>query len=183
MAGCAAPETTTAEAPPPATAPESPSPSSDEPAPDPPVEVADPATVSIPAIDVHATLVDLGLEDDGAMEVPDFGLAGWYIEGPRPGEDGPAVVAAHVDSKEGPDVFYRLGELEPGDEVTVTDLEGAEHTFTVERTEQHDKNELPVDDIWSATDSPTLRLITCGGEFDRSIGHYDDNIIVWATAA
>jgi sortase (surface protein transpeptidase) len=157
------------------------------PAPPPPAPVvetavAEPAAIRIPGIGVDAVVVGVGLQTDGAMETPDFGLAGWYREGPRPGEAGPAVVVAHVDSRSGPDVFHRLRELQPGAEVVVRDGAGAEHAFAVERVEQVDKDALPAEQIWSASDKPLLRLITCGGAFDRSTRHYLDNVIVYARA-
>lgn len=139
-----------------------------------------PTRITIPAIDVDATLIGVGLLPDGAMRIPDFGLAGWYDEGPLPGEAGPAVVVAHVDSKaNGPDVFYRLRELEPGDEVTIHHTNGRS-TFVVTGKEQAAKTELPVERIWNDTDEPVLRLITCGGAFDGSARSYLDNVIVYA---
>jgi sortase (surface protein transpeptidase) len=174
--GCAA--TTAAQPTPPTGAP----PATAAPA-EAPAAVADPRSVRVPAIGVDAALVGLGLLADGAMEVPEFGLAGWYTPGPRPGEPGPAVVAAHVDSRSGPDVFARLRELAPGDRVEVADAAGAVHAFVVERVEQHPKDELPVDAIWSPSAEPLLRLITCGGAFDPISGHYRDNVIVFARAA
>lgn len=140
-----------------------------------------PTRVEIPAIEVDATLVPVGLRADGAMQTPEFGLGAWYDLGPRPGEPGPAVVLAHVDSVAGPDVFYRLRELAPGDRVTVHHDLGAV-TFVVDSLEQVDKDALPVDRIWNDTTEPVLRLITCGGTFDHSTGNYRDNIIVYATS-
>jgi len=141
----------------------------------------DPVRITIPAIGVDAEIVPVGLADDGSMETPDFGLAGIYTEGPNPGARGPAVVVAHVDSRDGPDVFYRLKDLQPGDEITVERADGTAATWAVTAPpEQTDKDELPADRIWNATDASVLRLITCGGIFDRSIGHYEDNITVYA---
>ena len=145
--------------------------------------VGDPVRVVIPAIDVDAQVVDVGLLADGAMEVPDFGLAGWYELGPRPGEPGPAVIAAHVDSRDGPDVFFRLDELEAGDEIRAIDADGNTARFVVSSAELVDKNALPVDRIWNEVDEPALRLITCGGEFDRQAGSYRSNTIVYADEA
>ncbi|HSJ45518.1 MAG TPA: class F sortase [Euzebyales bacterium] len=150
--------------------------------PEPREPVADPVRVVIPAIDVDADLVAVGLNPDQSMEVPDFGEAGWYEPGPRPGEPGPAVIAAHVDSVAGPDVFYRLRELEPGDEITVEHADGARSTFAVRDAEQQDKDDLPVERIWNDTDDSVLRLITCGGEFDRQRRSYESNVIVYADA-
>lgn len=145
-------------------------------------QFARPVRVVIPAIDVDADLVGLGLNPDSSMEVPDFGDAGWYTPGPVPGEAGPAVIAAHVDSVAGPDVFYRLDQLRSGDEVTVEHADGTSSTFVVRRREQQLKDELPVDRIWNDTAKPVLRLITCGGEFDEAQRSYRSNVIVFAAA-
>ncbi len=152
--------------------------------PPPPVTApaAEPVGITIPAIGVDADVTAVGLDDDTSMQTPDFGLAGWYAEGPRPGDPGPAVIVAHVDSRSGPDVFYRLRELQPGDQIMVEQADGNTATFVVERSEQVDKDQLPTDHIWNHTTDRVLRLITCGGRFDRSIGHYTDNVIVYAAA-
>ena len=145
-----------------------------------PLDPGDPVRVTISAIGVDAPLVPVGLRSDGAMETPDFGHAAWYQPGPRPGEPGPAVLVAHVDAREqGPDVFFRLRDLRPGDRVTVHYTDSA-RTFTVTDTEQAAKTTLPTERIWPATTDPVLRLITCGGAFDRSAGSYLDNVIVYA---
>jgi sortase (surface protein transpeptidase) len=147
---------------------------------EPPGPEGEPVRVVVPAIGVDAELVELGLEPDGAMEVPDFGLAGWYAEGPRPGHPGPAVIAAHVDSRAGPDVFYRLRDLAPGDDIHVHYDGGDTTSFVVKSSERTPKDELPADRIWPVTADRLLTLITCGGEFDRDVRHYRDNIIVYA---
>jgi sortase (surface protein transpeptidase) len=146
----------------------------------PSADVAAPVRIQIPAIGVDAEIVPVGLNEDESMETPDFGLAGYYTEGPRPGAPGPSVVVAHVDSQSGPDVFYNLRELVPGDEITITREDGTTGTWFVVSQEQTDKDELPVERIWNDTEQAVLRLITCGGEFDDSIGHYEDNITVYA---
>jgi sortase (surface protein transpeptidase) len=152
----------------------------DEPGPEvAPVPAGDPTRVVIPAIDVDAELVPVGLDEEGAMAVPDFGLAGWYTEGPAPGHPGPAAIAAHVDSRAGPDVFFRLRELAPGDEVRVSYDSGDEVTFVVQTSEQAPKDELPGDRIWPVTGERLLTLITCGGDFDRGVRSYRDNVIVY----
>jgi LPXTG-site transpeptidase (sortase) family protein len=144
--------------------------------------VADPVRVIIPAIGVDADLVEVGLNPDQSMEVPDFGEAGWYEPGPRPGEPGPAVIAAHVDSVAGPDVFYRLADLEQGDEIVVEHADGSRSTFEMRDAEMQRKDDLPVERIWNDTDDRVLRLITCGGEFDRERRSYESNVIVYADA-
>lgn len=148
--------------------------------PPPPVHSGPPARVTIPAIGVDAPLVAVGLLPDGAMQTPDFGRAGWYDRGPQPGDPGPAVVVAHVDSKaKGPDVFNRLRELRAGDRVTVH-YPDHDTTFAVTAKEQAAKTELPADRIWNDSAAPVLRLITCGGAFDRRRGSYLDNVIIYA---
>ena len=140
-----------------------------------------PTWLVVPDAGVDTRLLPLGLLPDGAMEVPaDAHVAGWYEPGPVPGEPGPAVIAGHVDSKAGPGVFFALGNLEPGDHVTVERDDGTRSVFAVTAVEQHPKDGLPVDRIWNDTDQPVLRLITCGGTFDRATGHYTDNIVVFA---
>jgi len=138
-----------------------------------------PIRVEIPAIEVDESLKPVGLNPDGSMHIPGFGDAGWYKRGPRPGAAGPAVLVAHVHGPGGPDVFWRLKELEPGDRVTVHRTDGTS-TFVVDGSEQVAKEELPYDRIWPETDDSVLRLITCGGVFDKKIGGYPDNTIVYA---
>lgn len=138
-----------------------------------------PVRIVIPAIEVDAEIIKVGLDADGNMEVPPFGLAAWYNLGPAPGAHGPSVITAHVDSVEGPDVFFRLKELESGDEILVYGEDGDFATFAVDSQEEVPKEELPVDRIWNDTFEPLIRLITCGGEFDASTRHYVSNVIVY----
>lgn len=142
--------------------------------------IIDPAKIVIPAIGVNAKLVPVGLLESGEMETPRFGLAGWYKLGPVPGATGPAVIVAHVDTKKGPDVFFRLHELVPGDKVEVYGADGDKAVFVVESQETVLKSALPTDRIWNQTDQALLRLITCGGQFDPVSGHYLSNTIIYA---
>jgi hypothetical protein len=147
-----------------------------------PRHVGRPTRVLIPAIGVSENLYGVGLKSDGAMATPDFGDAGWYDLGPRPGARGPAVVVAHVHGPDGDDVFARLHELRPGDLVTVRRTDG-ESTFVVDSVERASKSELPYDRIWNKTDQAVLRLITCGGKPDPATRMYPDNTIVFAHLA
>lgn len=145
-----------------------------------------PVTIDIPAIGVHSSLQSLGQTEDGALEVPQRGPryndAGWYKYSSTPGSLGPAVIVGHIDSVEdGPSVFYRLGLLQPGDEVMVTRSDGLVAVFRVEAVRVYPKDEFPTTLVYGPTPHATLRLITCGGVFDDSSGSYDDNIIVFAT--
>lgn len=144
--------------------------------------VGRPTRVVIPAIAVSEGLYGVGLKPDGAMQTPDFGDAGWYDLGPRPGAPGPAVLVAHVHGPDGDDVFARLHELRPGDRVTVRRTDGSS-TFVVDAVEQTPKEALPRDRIWAPTDRPVLRLITCGGVPDPVTRMYPDNTVVYAQLA
>ena len=140
-----------------------------------------PVRLDIPAIDLSTTaFVPLSVGADGVLPAPtDFATAGWYTGGPTPGELGPAVVAAHVDGPDGPALFYRLGLLVPGDEVTVTREDGTLATFVIDAVNSYAKAEFPTSLVYGATDRAEIRLITCGGAFDRSTGHYVDNVIAF----
>ena len=140
-----------------------------------------PMRIQIPAIAASAPVDALGLNADGTLQVPaDFGRAGWYTGRPPPGATGPAIIVAHVDSKSGPAVFARLQDLKPGDVVTVTRADRSDVVFVIDRLESHPKNAFPTQAVYDSTPGATLRLITCGGSFDRREGHYRDNVIAFA---
>jgi hypothetical protein len=144
---------------------------------------APPTVVEIPAIGVRSGLSELGLDASGAIEAPnDFDVAGWFSLGPRPGQPGPAVIAGHVDSGDGPAVFYRLHELAPGDEVIVRRADGTTIRFTVTDAESYAKDAFPTDSVYGPVPGPEVRLITCGGQFDRSRQQYRDNVVVYAAS-
>jgi sortase (surface protein transpeptidase) len=143
--------------------------------------VAIPVRVEIPAIGVDAPLVRLGLDRTRSLDVPvRFDVAGWWTGGTRPGERGPAVIAGHVDSKTGPAIFYRLGKLGRGDAITVERRDGSTVRFIVRDVGHYAKTAFPTKQVYGATPRPTLRLITCSGDFDRSTGHYVDNTVIYA---
>jgi len=143
-----------------------------------------PVHLRIPAIGVSAVVVRLGLNRDGTLQVPgDFDVTGWFTGGPAPGETGPAVIAGHIDSRSGPAVFYRLRELRPGDEITVGRTDGSSVRFAVDGVAQYPKQAFPTEAVFGPSPDPMLRLITCGGTFDRSQRSYRDNIVVTARLA
>jgi sortase (surface protein transpeptidase) len=137
--------------------------------------------VSIPRIGVRSTLVGLGLEADGAMEVPgDPARAGWFTRGPAPGALGPAVIAGHVTWNGTPGVFYRLGKLRRGDRIVVTREDGTAAVFVVDKVARYAKARFPVRTVFGAIDHAGLRLITCGGTYDSTRYRYPDNVVVFA---
>ena len=173
----------------PATAPgPSPSPATTRaPAPaEAPQRIAPPVALRVAAIGADAPVVVVGLEPDGAMEIPaDVRTVGWYEPfagaGVVPGEPGTAVIAGHVDSRtQGRGVFWPLRDLVPGDVVIVEHSDGTATRWEVESVVRHPKTDLPIDDIFTFEGDERLALITCGGEFDRSAGAYLDNYVVTA---
>jgi sortase (surface protein transpeptidase) len=139
-----------------------------------------PTRVRVPRIGVDSSLVTLGLDRAGKLEAPKaYDTAGWYSDGPAPGDVGPAVLAGHVDSKAGPAVFYRLHELKVGDRIEVR--RGRDTvTFTVSGVTRHPKNRFPTTAVYGPTPGAELRLVTCGGVFDRLRNSYRDNVVVFA---
>lgn len=144
-------------------------------------EVPEPVTVRIPSIGVETSLEALKVDSAGVLEPPTRAdRAGWYAKGVAPGDAGPAVIAGHVDSKTGPGVFYRLPELRPGAEVQVERKDGSKLTFVVNHTYSTQKTEFPTAGVYGPAPLSELRLVTCGGDFDRVAGSYRDNVIVEA---
>lgn len=142
---------------------------------------SDPVEVSIPRIDARSTLVDLGLEPNGEMEVPkEAADAGWFERGASPGALGPAVIAGHVTWKGSPGVFKQLGKLRRGDQVLVARADGKTAVFTVGRVARYSKSRFPSQAVYGAIDHAGLRLVTCGGAYDTVENSYLDNVIVFA---
>ena len=141
-----------------------------------------PTKVRIASIGVDATIIDLGLNPDRTLEVPeDIRLTGWWTGRSVPGEDGPSIVVGHIDSAaQGAGVFFRLRELDVGDAIYVERSDGSVAEFRVTETELVLKNEFPTEKVYGSTEGSQLRLITCGGSFDRSARSYLGNLIVYA---
>lgn len=144
-----------------------------------------PATISIPAIDVHSDVISIGKDADGALAVPQPGpnlnKVAWYNNSPTPGQLGPSVLEGHIDSVYGPSVFFRLGAMKPGDTITITREDMSTAVFTVNAVRSYATHtDFPAAKIFGADlGTSTLRLITCGN-FDQAIGHYLGNTVVFA---
>ncbi len=148
------------------------------------VERVAPIGVSIPALGIDAaSVVPVGVEADGVMEVPPADQLGWYRHGVAPGEMGSAVVAGHVVDPSGPGVFRYLADLEVGDEVTVSDAAGEVRRFVVAEVELHDKAAVPFDEVFARSGDPQLVLVTCGGDWDADRRSYRANVVVTAVPA
>ena len=145
-----------------------------------------PVALDIPSIGVHSSLQHLGQTDTGALETPAPGPrydeAAWYRYSPTPGALGPAVLLGHVDSAAGgPSVFFRLGELRRGDRVSVTRADDSIATFVVDEVQRYAKDNFPTRLVYGDINHAGLRIVTCGGAFDDTTGHYVDNIVVFAS--
>jgi LPXTG-site transpeptidase (sortase) family protein len=142
-----------------------------------------PVSIRIPGIYVDAPVMEVGLNTDGTVQVPpldDHNLTGWYRYGPTPGQRGAAVILGHVDSLTTISVFYYLKDLHAGNRVYVTLADRKVATFAVDGVQKVTKDAFPTASIYGKAGYPSLRLITCGGPFDKATGHYLDNIIVYA---
>jgi Sortase domain len=144
-----------------------------------------PVSVSIPAIGVDSSLLHLGLNSDGSLQVPSLvtsaGLAAWFKYSVTPGQIGTSVIEGHVDSYQGPAVFFRLGALSPGDTIDVTLADGMTAIFKVTGVRQYLKSQYPANTIYAKTNYAALRLITCGGVFDYTTRHYESSTVVFAS--
>ncbi|MET7657079.1 MULTISPECIES: class F sortase [unclassified Streptomyces] len=147
-----------------------------------PLAYAVPDRVRIPAIQVDAPVMSVGLDADGWVGAPppeDPNLAGWFTGGVSPGEKGTAVVVGHVDNSLGPAVFYGLGALKKGNRVEVSRMDGKTAVFEIYGIEVFAKNNFPGDRVYASKGAPELRVITCGGGFSKANG-YDGNVVAFA---
>ena len=144
-------------------------------------QAADPVRLRIPTIGVDAPVDPLTLDENGVLPPPDnYEGTGWWRDGPEPGERGPAVIVGHVDSYRGPAVFYRLSDLATGDRILVDLADDSTAVFVTQRIERYPKDAFPTQAVYGHTPDAELRLISCGGDFDRTARRYLDNIVVYA---
>ncbi|MEE1788844.1 class F sortase [Streptomyces sp. SP17BM10] len=142
-----------------------------------------PTRLRIPQIAVDAPFTELTLGPAGQLNAPppdDKNLVGWYKDGATPGERGSAVVAGHVDTTKGPAVFLLLSLLLPGNKVEVARADGTVAVFSVDSVETFAKNAFPDQKVYGKTPDAQLRLITCGGVYDKKRRDYLDNVVVFA---
>jgi hypothetical protein len=139
--------------------------------------------LTFPRMRIDTDLMVLDLDDNGEVGVPpdDPGApAGWYGRGASPGEIGPTVILGHVDTRSGPGVFYGLGATKIADKISVERMDGKVAHYEVTRVVSYPQSKFPTDEIYGDTTASELRLITCGGRYDRAKGGYLDNIVVFA---
>ncbi|MFJ8474516.1 class F sortase [Kitasatospora sp. NPDC094011] len=162
-----------------ATAPASPAAAPGAPA----LKRAKPTRLRIPQIAVDAPFTELTLNPAGQLNAPppdDKNLVGWYRDGVTPGERGSAVVAGHVDTTKGPAVFLLLSMLLPGNKIEVSRADGTVAVFSVDSVETFAKDAFPDQKVYGRTPDAQLRVITCGGAYDKKKRDYLDNVVVFA---
>jgi hypothetical protein len=141
-----------------------------------------PVSVRIPAMGVSVSLSQLGLNADNSPQVPvKYQEPGWFKLGPAPGMMGSAVILGHVDDKKGPAVFFKLGTLKAGDTVDVSLANGSVAHFAVKTVETFRKAQFPSQKVYGPHGVRGLQLVTCGGDFDKTSGHYLSNIVAFTT--
>ncbi len=141
-----------------------------------------PVFMQIESVGIKTTIASVDLNTDGTLEVPkSYDHVGWYKRSPTPGELGPSVITGHVDSYKGPAVFWKLGHVKAGDKVVITREDGSIVTFIVDRVEQFSQDSFPTDQVYGNTENSGLRLITCGGYFQRTAQRYTHNTVVFAS--
>jgi hypothetical protein len=146
--------------------------------------VSPPVRLGIPELGITTRLIGLRKELSGALGVPeDPQQAGWYSQGPAPGDPGPAVIVGHVDSVSGPGIFASLRTLGKGAKIQVRRADGSLAVFVVTQVQQYAKRDFPTDVVYRGDGRSSLRLITCGGDFDRRAGSYRSNVVVYAEPA
>jgi|SRR5665647_861561 LPXTG-site transpeptidase (sortase) family protein len=141
-----------------------------------------PVGLRIPAIGVAVSLSTLGLNPDRTVQVPtNYQQPGWFKLGPSPGQVGSAVILGHVDDRNGPAVFFRLGSLKTGDKVEVSLANGVLAHFVVNTVAMYLKTQFPAQQVYASHGYSALQLVTCGGQFDTQAGHYLSNVVAYTT--
>ena len=150
---------------------------------------SEPVSLSIPSLGISSPLGparrlnDDGTIDDAPLSGPTWSLPWWYEGGPSPGQAGSAVLLGHVDSAVGAGhlgVFFRLGELVPGNAIQLKLANGVVTRWTAVSTALYEDSQFPDASVYSQTGAPTLRLVTCGGQFNWATHHYESTVVVTA---
>ncbi|MEU7009755.1 class F sortase [Streptomyces sp. NPDC046332] len=150
-----------------------------------PLKPAEPRRVEIPSLGIAAPVVGRGLDSTGAVDPPPYEMphsVGWFRTGTQPGAEGAALFVGHVDTETTPAVFYGLSSARPGATVKVTRADGSVAVFTVDDVQVFPRESFDARKVYGQREAgrAELRLITCGGTFDRESGTYTANVVVSA---
>jgi hypothetical protein len=143
-----------------------------------------PVRLTIPSIKVQAPILNVGLAEDGTVGVPPLNRhneAGWFDQGPTPGQFGPALIVGHADTRTGPSIFHELGRMRAGEHIEVLRRDHTVAVFEVNSVEHYGKTRLPIQRVYGDYSRPSLRLMTCGGNWLGGAQGYSDNVIVFAS--
>lgn len=141
-----------------------------------------PTSLRIPSLGIDAPIIGLGLTAERELETPPIDkpkLIGWYRGGATPGEQGAAIAVGHRDTTTGPAVFAGLASVKRGKRIEARRADGRTAVYTVDRVKVYDKASFPDKEVYNSPRRPELRVITCGGLFDRQSG-YTSNVVVFA---
>lgn len=141
-----------------------------------------PIQIQIPAININAAVVPVGLNSDNSLEIPPENEAGWYKYGAVPGQTGSSVIDGHLDTDTGPAIFWKLNKLKPGDQIIIGFGNGSKKTFIVSDSKTFPQDNFPTSEVYGNHGFAGLNLVTCAGTYSRSLGRYSDNIVVFAKA-
>ncbi|MEU8703307.1 class F sortase [Streptomyces sp. NPDC048680] len=147
-----------------------------------PLSPARPMKIAVPGIFIEAPVIGLGLDAQGHLGAPPLSkprVVGWYRNGPSPGDAGTALIVGHRDTETGPAIFLNLNALHRGDTVKVTRADRLTALFTIDEVKTYAKDKFPDDKVYGAGKRPELRLMTCGGRFNKKNG-YSANVVVFA---
>ncbi|WP_152626612.1 class F sortase [Streptacidiphilus carbonis] len=148
-----------------------------------PLARSTPIQLLMPSVGLTAPLLGLGMDSKGQPELPPFSqprTAGWLRDSATPGEAGTSVLVGHVDTRTGPAVFWNLSAVKPGAPVEVARLDGSTAEFTVDRVQSYPKASFPSAQVYAPAKDAQLRIITCGGGFDRKRAEYTGNVVLFA---
>lgn len=148
-----------------------------------PLAASIPTNISIPAVNIKAPVKTVGMTSTRAIEMPPVleWTTGWYKYSPTPGQTGPAIIVGHVDNYKNVSVFWRLRYVQPGDDIFVTRADGGVVAFKVNALKQFSQADFPTQEVYGNISYPGLRLITCGGTFNKATDSYDQNTVVYAS--
>jgi sortase (surface protein transpeptidase) len=139
--------------------------------------------LSIPSVNISAPFeAPLGLTERGTVAIPEaYTTVGWYKYGPTPGALGPSVVLGHVDSVDGPAVFFSLGQVNIGDNILIDREDGSTVVFEITELERIRQGDFPTQKVYGNIPYAGIRLITCTGIYDKGVQRYSHNLIVYGT--
>lgn len=142
----------------------------------------DPKRIRMPSLGVDAFVQRLGVDQNKQIAVPtNINLAGWFVDGAKPGQPGLSIIAGHFDGQQGDAVFKKLNMLKAGDTFQVERGDGTAISFKViQVTHTAIKDAASVLFSQDPKLKSQLNLVTCGGTFDEQAKTYDQRVIVAA---